>query len=216
MWWETHKWGCPKSSICRWIFHEINHPAIGVPPFMDTMEILQKTWEGRKPINHGMLTTVFNWCRISSSIHQYVYIPCRASWRRREHRLLPQRPLPWERWPDDLISMQPPMNKYQVASLKKKVTSWDKKKLFHSYSYSHYIHYVPIISPVVSPLGHQFPKQFPAASSVFPVPGGPASSPPRGTRAPAIETCFGGELKCWMRVKFRISMSLQDPPCLFR
>ena len=91
-----------------------------------------------------------------------------------------------------------------------------KKKLFHSYSYSHYIHYVPIISPVVSPLGHQFPKQFPAASSVFPVPGGPASSPPRGTRAPAIETCFGGELKCWMRVKFRISMSLQDPPCLFR
>ena len=23
----------PKSSIYRWIFHEINHPAIGVPPF---------------------------------------------------------------------------------------------------------------------------------------------------------------------------------------
>ena len=27
--------GTPKSSIYRWISHEINHPAIGVPPFME-------------------------------------------------------------------------------------------------------------------------------------------------------------------------------------
>ena len=35
--------GTPKPSMYRWIFHEINHPAIGVPPFMETknMEILQ-------------------------------------------------------------------------------------------------------------------------------------------------------------------------------
>ena len=30
------KWGYPQSSsIYRWIFHEINHPAIGVPIFME-------------------------------------------------------------------------------------------------------------------------------------------------------------------------------------
>ena len=31
------KWGgTPKSSIFYWIFHEINHPAVGDSPFMET------------------------------------------------------------------------------------------------------------------------------------------------------------------------------------
>ena len=35
VWGFPKSWGCPQvSSIYRWIFHELNHLAIGVPPWI--------------------------------------------------------------------------------------------------------------------------------------------------------------------------------------